>query len=121
MPFELGLAVGLGRRGSRGQQFFLFEARRHRLAKSLSDMSGTDPHIHGGEPGRLLNALTNALVRERHRPTVLQLMQIYGDLTTAAPIIRQTLHAPSLFEARAFAELVIAAQASARQRLGVGR
>ena len=119
MPFELGLALGLGRHQPRRHQFFLFEAVKHRLAKSLSDMNGTDPHIHGGRPRRLLNALANALVRERHRPTVRQLELIYEDLSAAAPVIRRNLRAASLFEARAFAELVIAAQASARRRLGV--
>ena len=119
MPFELGLAIGLGGFQPRRHQFFLFEAVRHRLAKSLSDMNGTDPHIHGGLPGRLLNALANALVRERPRPTVRQLELIYADLRAAAPVIRRDLRAASLFEARAFAELVVAAQASARRRLGV--
>lgn len=119
MPFELGLAIGLGRRPGRTSEFFLFETVKHRLAKSLSDMNGTDPHIHGGQPRRLLNALANALVREKPRPTVQQLEAIYRDLRVAAPVIRRTLRAASLFEARAFADLVIAAQASARRRLGV--
>ena len=68
---------------------------------------------------RLLNALANALVREGPRPTVRQLELIYADLRAAAPVIRLNLRATSLFEARAFADLVIAAQASARRRLGV--
>ena len=119
MPFELGLTLGLSRLEARRHQFFLFEAVEHRLAKSLSDMSGTDPHIHDGRPHGLLNALANALVREKPRPSVRQLELIYGDLRTAAPVIRRNLRASSLFEARAFADLVIAAQASARRRLGV--
>ena len=119
MPFELGLAVALNRLRPSGHQVFLFEAVKHRLPKSLSDMNGTDPHIHGGRPRRLFNALANALVRERHRPTVRQLELIYADLRIAAPVIRRNLRAVSLFEARAFAELVIAVQASARRRLGV--
>jgi hypothetical protein len=121
MPFELGLAVGLARLQAASHKFFVFEAMRHRLAKSLSDMNGTDPHVHGGNPRRLLNELANALVRERPRPTVQQLERIYRDLKLAAPVIRRTLRARSLFEARAFADLVIAAQASARQRLVVPR
>lgn len=74
-------------------------------------MNGTDPHIHDGRPHRLLNALANALVREGPRPTVRQLELIYADLRAAAPVIRRNLRATSLFQARAFADLVIAAQA----------
>lgn len=117
MPFELGLAVALTRITPHGHQFFLFEAVKHRLAKSLSDMNGTDPHIHHGRPRRLLNALANALVRVERRPTVRELELIYRDLRAAAPVIRRNLRAGSLFEARAFADPVIAAQASARERL----
>src|SRR2546427_10285840 len=64
-PFELGLEVSPGR--SRAHEWFVFEERRHRLTKSLSDLNGTDPHIHDGRPEGVLRALTNALVRRRHR------------------------------------------------------
>lgn len=66
-----------------------------------------------------VNALANALVRERPRPSVRQLELIYAELSAAAPVIRRKLRAGSLFEARALAGLVIAAQASARRRVGV--
>lgn len=121
MPFELGLAVALSRLRPQGHQFFLFETVKHRLAKSLSDMSGTDPYIHGGRPRGVLNALANALVRVERRPTVTVLELIYRDLKAAAPVIRRDLRARSLFEARAFADLVIAAQYSARERLASPR
>src|SRR5206468_1185611 len=39
MPFELGLAVSPRR--SRAHEWFVFEERRHRLMKSLSDLNGT--------------------------------------------------------------------------------
>jgi hypothetical protein len=49
MPFELGLSValeGTARIGTRG--WFVCESRNYRLAKSLSDLNGTDPFIHDG-------------------------------------------------------------------------
>ncbi|MGH7302338.1 MAG: hypothetical protein ACRELZ_03545 [Candidatus Rokuibacteriota bacterium] len=49
MPFELGLAVSPGR--DRAHEWFVFEEQRHRLKKSLSDLNGTDPHIHAMQPG----------------------------------------------------------------------
>jgi len=48
MPFELGLAVTPSR--STRHEWFVFEEQRHRLMKSLSDLNGTDPHIHDGKP-----------------------------------------------------------------------
>jgi len=120
MPFELGLAVAWSRLRP-SHRFFLFEAVAHRLGKSLSDMNGTDPYIHRARPVGLLNALANALVRARSRPTVSVLRLIYRDLKVAAPVIRRDLHAGSLFEARVFADLLIAAQHSARRRLPEGK
>ena len=67
MPFELGLAVASKPHGH--HDWFVFEERRHRLTKSLSDLNGTDPHIHEGHPDGVLRALSNALVRRRHRPS----------------------------------------------------
>lgn len=117
MPFELGLAVAWAKTRRRRHEWFLFETQRHRIAKSLSDVNGTDPHIHGGTPLGVLRALTNALARTRHRPTVRELRAIYGDLRKAATVIRRDLQTRSLFEARAFADLVVAARLSAEERI----
>lgn len=56
-----------------------------------SDLGGTDELVHGGTPRGLLRALTNALARSRHRPTVAELEQIYADLVTAAGAIKKSL------------------------------
>lgn len=117
MPFELGLAVALEKTGRR-HQWVVFEAMPHRVVKSLSDLAGTDEYIHGATARGLLRALTNALARNRHRPTVRELEQIHQDLRTAARTIRLNLRARSLFEARAFKDLAMAAQISARRRIG---
>jgi hypothetical protein len=115
MPFELGLAVSPGR--SRAHEWFVFEERRHRLTKSLSDLNGTDPHIHDGRPEGVLRALTNALVRRRHRPTAAELSAVYQDVRRAAKAVRRDLRTTSLFEARAFDELVVAGRISAERRI----
>src|SRR5712691_3156155 len=116
MPFELGLAVALEKGGYR-HEWFVFEERPHRISKSLSDLNGTDPYIHGGRPEGVLTALANALVRIRHRPTIAQLRVIYEDLRAAALAIGRDLHTTNLFEARAFKELVVAARISAENRI----
>lgn len=117
MPFELGLTVAWANLRRGGHQWFLFEMVRRRLNKSLSDLDGTDPYIHHGTSRGLLLALTNALVRIRHRPTVGDLETIYADLKNAALVIKRDLRTDSLFEARAFRDLVVAARASAANRI----
>lgn len=48
MPFELGLCVAdANRREGQKQSWFVFEAVANRVDKSLSDLKGTDPKIHG--------------------------------------------------------------------------
>jgi hypothetical protein len=116
MPFELGIAVAPRPAGSR-HEWFVFEERRHRLTKSLSDLNGTDPYVHNGRPHGVLTALSNALLRRRHRPTPAQLREIYDDLCKAARTIKRDLGGGSLFEARAFRELVVAARFSAQNRI----
>ena len=90
MPFELGIAVAPRPAGSR-HEWFVFEERRHRLTKSLSDLNGTDPYVHNGRPHGVLTALSNALLRRRHRPTPAQLREIYDDLCQAARTIKRDL------------------------------
>jgi hypothetical protein len=47
MPFELGLAVAWGHAHPQ-HKWYVFESVGRRLAKSLSDLDGTDPYIHEG-------------------------------------------------------------------------
>lgn len=117
MPFELGLAVAWMKANRGGHAWFVFESVRHRLHKSLSDLDGTDPYIHRGNPIGVLKALTNALVRNRHRPAVRDLEGIYLDLKKAAPVIKADLRTDSLFEARPLEDLVVFAGLAARRRI----
>src|SRR3972149_3354400 len=117
MPFELGLAVAWAKMGGQGHQWFVFESAQHRLSKSLSDIGGTDPCIHYGTTLGILRALMNALLRNRRRPTVSVLEEIYRDLKGAANTLKTDLRTKSLFEARAFRELVTFAGASAEDRI----
>lgn len=80
MPFELGLAVARQKNQRGAHQWYVFEASSHRLSKSLSDLNGTDPYIHGSTPEGVLRELGNALVRTRNPPSFAQLEQLYGEL-----------------------------------------
>jgi hypothetical protein len=117
MPFELGLAVALQQTSRRRHEWFVFEGKAHRLSKSLSDLGGTDEHVHGGTPHGVLRALTDALARVRPRPTLSELEQIHTDLVKAAAAIKESLGEESLYRARAFNDLVVAARLSARERI----
>lgn len=48
MPFEIGLLLGYLSGTDDRHLWFVFESRERRLQKSLSDLDGTDPYIHGG-------------------------------------------------------------------------
>ena len=64
MPFELGLCVAdANRREGQKQNWFVFEAVANRIDKSLSDLKGTDPKIHGGTVRGVLSGLCNAFRR----------------------------------------------------------
>jgi hypothetical protein len=72
-------------------------------------------------PHGLLRALTNALVRRRHQPTVTQLERVYRDVRATARAIKQDLRSKTLYEARAFNDRVAAAMKSAEQEIAVKR
>ena len=117
MPFELGLVVARTKTNRRRHDWFVFESRNRRLSKSLSDLNGTDPYIHRGRPRGILRSLTNALVRNKRQPTVTQLERIFSDIKKAAIVIKSELKTNTLFEARPFRELVVAATRSANIRI----
>jgi len=118
VPFELGLVLGWLQASRRSRHtWFVFEAVRRRLSKSLSDLDGTDPYIHDGKPKGVFRELGNALVRRAEQPTMPQMYDVYRNIKTACPLIIQDTGAKSLFEARVFRQLV----ALARRYLEVGR
>lgn len=117
MPFELGLAVGWALGANPRHEWFVFESKHHRLEKSLSDLNGTDPHVHDGTPRGVLRGLTNALTREIRDPGLSDLDLIYRDLCEAAREVRLEMNGGSLFEARPFKHLVFVARQLAQVRI----
>jgi hypothetical protein len=110
MPFELGLVLGwLQTSRTSKHTWFVFEAVRRRISKSLSDLDGTDPYIHDDRPKGVFRELGNALVRSAE-PTMQQMYSVYRNIKTASPLIMKNAGAKSLFEARVFRELVVLAR-----------
>jgi hypothetical protein len=100
MPFELGLAVEMSRHQK--HEWFVLEARPHRLQRSLSDLNGNDPLIHGGTPAGLLQVLAD--VFDRPRTTRVPLEPIFDHLRRQAPILSRRYG--GLYTRGAFADLV---------------
>ena len=112
MPFELGLSVAQAK-WDRQHTFFVFEEKKHRLSKSLSDLDGTDPYIHRGTLNGLFAQMGNAFVRSKRQPTVTQMYAIYRKLRAAVPQILSGAGADSIFGARSFRDLSTLASALA--------
>jgi hypothetical protein len=113
MPFELGLVVGWQNAAPSGHDWWVFESSRHRLQKSLSDVNGTDAFAYGSTAEGILREIRNALARHGVQPTAAPMKSIFVNLRDdVAPKILKEAGA-SVFEARPFAELVVAARRSA--------
>jgi hypothetical protein len=105
MPFELGLAIGLKQEDKARRNLFVFETRPYRLQKSLSDLNGTDPLIHGHKPGGILTQLASAFAHRRRTVPAAALNRTYEVLWRNALELRRIHHAETVFEASVFQEL----------------
>src|SRR5207253_3067475 len=110
MPFEFGLAVAWARLNPHHHFWVGCDAVQHRPLKSISDLNGTDFHIHSGRVAGVLNALCNAFVSRTQRPTVPRMMRVYRLLRKAIPDLKKEVGARDSFEARIFDELLVAAR-----------
>lgn len=111
MPFELGLAVAWEKTGQ-AHLWFVMESLNRRLAKSLSDLNGTDPYIHREKVGGVFREMGNAFVR-RQGATVPQMWRLYREVRKQIPKILKRCGTRSVFEARAFAEISYGANVAA--------
>lgn len=110
MPFELGLTVALSKLTPQTHTWFVFESKPFRLQKSLSDLNGTDPHIHNGTVHGVMRELSNAFVRTHQRLTVPQMMRAYRLVSAQQNEIVRESGAGSLFEASSFQSLCFSAR-----------
>jgi hypothetical protein len=117
MPFELGLAVAWAQ-ANPAHKWFVFEAVRRRVNKSLSDLDGTDAYIHGGTVRGVMGEVCNAFVSPMKQPTVPQMMEVYFELRRDCPRILRNAGAQSIFTARVFSDLCLAAAGLRSKYLG---
>lgn len=105
MPFELGLAVAWEKLTPTKHTWFVFEAKDYRVQKSLSDLNGTDPQIHGGKVSGVMRELSNIFRRPRNQPSVSEMMSTFNAILRRSTKILTEDDGASLFEARIFQEL----------------
>lgn len=116
MPFELGLCVAdANRRAGQTQNWFVLEAVANRLNKSLSDLGGTDPRIHGDTMRGVMSSLANLFKRPGRQPTVPQMRQIYRALRRDQASILKKAGSKTLFTKRVFTDLCILALSEAER------
>jgi hypothetical protein len=116
MPFELGLCVAdANRKGGKKQNWFVLEAESYRLNKSLSDLDGTDPRIHGNTVLGVLSSLGNLFRLPGRQPTVPQMMRIYRVLRKDQPLILKKAGSTTLYTKRVFVDVCFEASEEAEQ------
>jgi len=110
MPFELGLAVEWEKSHPADHTWFVFEEQPYRIQKSLSDLNGTDPHIHGGQVAGVMRELSNVFRRPRGQPTVPEMMSTFRTLSRRSASLLSEAGATTLFEGRVFQDLCLEAK-----------
>jgi hypothetical protein len=117
MPCELGLTITWQKLNPSRHTWFVFESHRRRLQKSLSDLDGTDPNIHGATVEGVMRELCNAFVRRRGAvPSVPDMMKTYRRVVRQLDDVVVNAGANSLFEARVFEDLCFVARAIVEER-----
>jgi hypothetical protein len=120
MPFELGLAVARSLSGER-HFWIVLEEQHYRVQKSLSDINGFDPYVHGGTTDGVLQAIADAFHQpEGRNPSIPEVRRLWAVLRAAARELKRQEGTSSLFSRRSFGKIVLAAQ-DAAIKLGIVR
>lgn len=113
MPFELGLAVAWERANPLRHTWFVFEEKEYRIQKSLSDINGTDPQIHGGKVSGVLRELSNIFRRTTDQPSLSELTSTHRTISRRLPQILTDRGAAAPYEAQVFQDLCYEAKVAA--------
>jgi hypothetical protein len=117
MPFEFGLCVAWERIGNRKHTWFVYESRDRRLAKSLSDLNGTDPYVHGSTVTGVFRELCSAFVRPGRQPSIQQMKRFYRDVEESLPEVLRRVGTRSIYNARVFIDICVIASESAHENM----
>jgi hypothetical protein len=106
MPFELGLSVAWAKLNPGRHSWAVFESKKFRMQKSLSDLSGTDCYIHDGTIKGVMRQLSNYFSRDG-QPTVPQMMSTYRKLRSLLPRLMHNAGTNTPFEAKIFDVIIV--------------
>lgn len=99
MPFEAGLAYALFLTNKNSHACAIFEAEDFRVQRTLSDLNGIDPYIHGDTIRGLLIALTDLFAVPGAHTSAL--MFVHRQMSALARIVKaqngNTLFRPSSY------------------------
>jgi hypothetical protein len=109
MPFELGLVAVRP-----AARWFVFESTSFRLQRTLSDLNGHDPLIHGRQPREAIRRLRDIYRNGRRATSLAELLSLHEEVRKLAVLIERDQG--SLIGARAFGDLVVGARRLARRR-----
>lgn len=113
MPLELGLTITWAKLYPKRHTWFLWESAQRRIQKSMSDLDGTDPHIHSGTVLGVLSELRNAFVRD-DTPSVQNMLVAYIAVQNSVGEILEGAGTRNLYAAATFRELCLVARGAAR-------
>ncbi len=112
MPCELGMTITWQKLNPGRHTWFVFESRHRRVQKSLSDLDGTDPNIHGGTIEGVMRELCNAFVRRSPQPSVPEMLGTYRRVDRQMDDVLATAGTENPFEACVFKDLCFVARAN---------
>jgi hypothetical protein len=111
MPFELGLTVARHWKAKSDRHvWFVCESMEHRLLKSLSDLNGTDPCVHGGTAPGVLRELLNMFKVPGPKPSLSAMLKGYKELRRRKSALLADAGPQRLYTKQAFESLCLAAQ-----------
>jgi hypothetical protein len=106
MPFELGLAVTVAHVKRRKHHWIILESVRHRLLRSLSDLNGFDPFVHGNTVSGVLGVLTDAFEKPGRAVPVAHMRELYRLLRLFAMDLKAAERINGLYRPNSFRQLV---------------
>jgi hypothetical protein len=105
MPFELGLACAVAHMNP-GYQYMLLERVPYRIQKTLSDVNGRDPYIHGGTIRGTVACILDALRPTRDAPDITDVMRFVRTMSVVATELKRRSGRKTLFLRSTFIDLV---------------
>ena len=112
MPLELGITITWAKMYPKRHTWFLWESINRRIQKSMSDLDGTDPHIHSGTVVGVLSELRNAFVRDG-APSIQEMLVAYSVVESSVHDILESAGTNNLYAAATFRELCLLALGAA--------